>query len=302
MGCVITDAEIDMLAINNCLRIEVVEGTALRIFDLEHQRKFARAYGQLCRDTAPSSVTSAPGRSQEWLAELLARIHRDGGQHHVEVGTEQAVKEADEIVAKLYAERDYPTIAATKPASTASIGDDAELSRLLDDVESSRAHNRDERRAAVAAYFARHPVAAPASAPAYPSPQCDQACYYGCTEGGRFPPSCVVPRSTSIIERADQLILDAERAGMVLTIDLEPRRELAMGNYRMRVDVRPSRETYEGSGGEMKSLNASIDASIRLVETLRDARRDRRQVQVPVEFDRRVTAERRSTVPKNDQS
>ncbi len=68
----ITDSEIDMLAINNCLRIEVVEGTALRIFDLEHQRKFARAYGQLCRDTTRQPV-AAPSDDNACTTSAVAR-------------------------------------------------------------------------------------------------------------------------------------------------------------------------------------------------------------------------------------
>lgn len=36
------------------------------------------------------------------LADLLARIHRDGGHYQDEHGTDKAVKDADKIVAELY--------------------------------------------------------------------------------------------------------------------------------------------------------------------------------------------------------
>lgn len=43
------------------------------------------------------------GNAYVMLQELLARIHRDGGHHSAAVGTEQSVKDADAIVARIYA-------------------------------------------------------------------------------------------------------------------------------------------------------------------------------------------------------
>jgi hypothetical protein len=50
-----------------------------------------------------------------FLAELLARIHRDGGQHQVAVGTEQAFRDADAIVVKWLAGEAQP-VADAAPA------------------------------------------------------------------------------------------------------------------------------------------------------------------------------------------
>ena len=51
---------------------------------------------------------------------------------------------------------------------------------------------------------------------------------------------------TEILEairfRATQLVELARLSGVVLTIDLEPRQPLSMGNYRMAVNVRPARQ------------------------------------------------------------
>lgn len=46
----------------------------------------------------------------------------------------------------------------------------------------------------------------------------------------------------SIEARAHQLIEAAKTAGMVVRIDLVPRKPLAMGNLEMVVDVRPARK------------------------------------------------------------
>lgn len=45
--------------------------------------------------------------------------------------------------------------------------------------------------------------------------------------------------------RAHQLVWDAAQAGMVLRIDLVPRKPFAMGNVQMVVDVRPARPQQE---------------------------------------------------------
>ncbi len=90
----------------------------------------------------------------------------------------------------------------------------------------------------------------------------------------------------TIAARLAQLVLDAEREGLVLTIALEPRLPLAMGSYSMVPVIRPSRVTY-------KAADAKIDASIKLVEQLRDRRLERRQAQAPVDVDRRSGADRR---------
>lgn len=42
---------------------------------------------------------------------------------------------------------------------------------------------------------------------------------------------------------ANDLVQTAKRCGLVVTIGLEPRQPLAMGNYDMVVDVRPARNT-----------------------------------------------------------
>lgn len=42
-----------------------------------------------------------------------------------------------------------------------------------------------------------------------------------------------------IKERAEQLVQDAVRWGVVLTISLKPLEPLAMGNHKMVVDVQP---------------------------------------------------------------
>lgn len=143
MGCVITDAEIDMLAINNCLRIEVVEGTALRIFDLEHQRKFARAYGQLCRDTASPASSVTSGACQHSFQKFEGPEGETACEHCKELA---------------------PT--ATKPASTAStasIGDDAGFwVRVNEVVIAETMDARLDARRNLAVYIdARQSVAAP---------------------------------------------------------------------------------------------------------------------------------------------
>jgi hypothetical protein len=51
---------------------------------------------------------------------LLARIHRDGGHRHAEVGTEKACEEADLIVANLNASRDVLIEALTYYANHAN--------------------------------------------------------------------------------------------------------------------------------------------------------------------------------------
>lgn len=48
----------------------------------------------------------ARSAAQQYLSNLLARIHRDGGHYESEHGTKQAVFDADIIVADLYAEKD----------------------------------------------------------------------------------------------------------------------------------------------------------------------------------------------------
>lgn len=40
-------------------------------------------------------------RAEGWIGNLLARIHRDGGQHIEAVGWEQAIEDADRILAEL---------------------------------------------------------------------------------------------------------------------------------------------------------------------------------------------------------
>lgn len=50
-----------------------------------------------------AKITLAAQPDSVMLQELLARIHRDGGHHVAAVGTEQAVKDADAIVAGIYA-------------------------------------------------------------------------------------------------------------------------------------------------------------------------------------------------------
>lgn len=52
---------------------------------------------------ADAAPRSAAHTDSVLLQELLARIHRDGGHHAAEVGTEQAVKNADLIIASLHA-------------------------------------------------------------------------------------------------------------------------------------------------------------------------------------------------------
>jgi len=47
-----------------------------------------------------------------------------------------------------------------------------------------------------------------------------------------------------IKERAEELVNDAARWGVVLTISLKPLEPLAMGNHEMVVDVQP-RKPYE---------------------------------------------------------
>lgn len=44
--------------------------------------------------------------SERLLGELLAIIHRDGGHHQSDVGTEQAIKDAIEVYYKLIKEND----------------------------------------------------------------------------------------------------------------------------------------------------------------------------------------------------
>lgn len=50
-----------------------------------------------------------------------------------------------------------------------------------------------------------------------------------------------VAAATTIEYRAHQLVWDAAQAGMLVRIDLVPRKPLAMGNVQMVVDVRPAR-------------------------------------------------------------
>jgi len=54
----------------------------------------------------PEVADTKPGELNQHLGNILARIFRDGGQRHQEVGTEEAVKEADLIVAKLHVAAD----------------------------------------------------------------------------------------------------------------------------------------------------------------------------------------------------
>ena len=49
---------------------------------------------------------------------------------------------------------------------------------------------------------------------------------------------------TLIKDRAEELVKDAARWGVVLTITLKPLEPFAMGNHEMVVDVQP-RKSYE---------------------------------------------------------
>lgn len=53
-----------------------------------------------------ATAIAAIQREENWLGELLAIIHRDGGHHQVKVGTDQAVKDAHRIWADLQSQRD----------------------------------------------------------------------------------------------------------------------------------------------------------------------------------------------------
>lgn len=50
-----------------------------------------------------AAPVSAAHKDSVLLQELLARIHRDGGHHSAAVGTEQSAKDADGIIAAIYA-------------------------------------------------------------------------------------------------------------------------------------------------------------------------------------------------------
>lgn len=49
----------------------------------------------------------------------------------------------------------------------------------------------------------------------------------------------------AIVAMATELIAVAQRCGFVLTIDIQPRQPLAMGNYDTVVDLRPARVMAE---------------------------------------------------------
>lgn len=71
------------------------------------------------KPAAPSTEQQAEHPDTRHLGGLLARIHRDGGQHQLAVGTEQAVVEADFIVAKLNADSDERAATQAAPAGDA---------------------------------------------------------------------------------------------------------------------------------------------------------------------------------------
>lgn len=62
-----------------------------------------------------------------------------------------------------------------------------------------------------------------------------------------------VSAEAAVLAAARELIEDAERMGVVLTIDLEPRHPLAMGSYDMRASTRPARAMQPLPNGSRNS-------------------------------------------------
>lgn len=74
------------------------------------------------RDEARGSATQL----HQKLFDLLARIHRDGGQYTDEVGVETSLALADEIVCKLYTRNDVVVVTIAKALLAAiSFAEDA---------------------------------------------------------------------------------------------------------------------------------------------------------------------------------
>lgn len=51
-------------------------------------------------------LTAERDAAKQCVSNLLARIHRDGGHYEAEHGVDKAVRDADRLVAEIYAERD----------------------------------------------------------------------------------------------------------------------------------------------------------------------------------------------------
>ena len=95
--------------------------------EAQAREKAIAAWNRRAPSPSPApGVVEALRIAEERLSSLLARVHRDGGHYEAAHGTEKAWADADEIVARIYADDTQP---AHSPAALTSLSQPAKGER-----------------------------------------------------------------------------------------------------------------------------------------------------------------------------